>query len=76
VGFFLLFVFLFVFVGLRFELRALSMQSRHSQKPGTLPLEPQLQSISSGYFEDGGLKNYLPELASNLDPSNLSFPNI
>jgi hypothetical protein len=29
----------------------------------------------SGYFGDGGLKNYLPGLASNHDPHDFSFPS-
>jgi hypothetical protein len=58
-------------MGLMFELRASGLQSR--------PIEPYLQSIYSGYFVDagagGGLSNYLPGLASNHDPSNLSLPS-
>jgi hypothetical protein len=29
----------------------------------------------SGYFRDGGLMNYLPGLALNLDPPDLSLPS-
>jgi hypothetical protein len=29
----------------------------------------------SGYYEDGVLSNYLPELTSNHDLSNLSLPS-
>jgi hypothetical protein len=29
----------------------------------------------SGYFRDGGLAKYLPGLALNLHPSDLSFPS-
>jgi hypothetical protein len=29
--------------------------------------------FSSGYFGDGGLVNYLPKLALNLDPPDLSL---
>jgi hypothetical protein len=35
-----------------------------------------LQSRHSGYFGDRGLVNYLPRLASNSDPPNLSLPSI
>jgi hypothetical protein len=38
-------------------------------------LEPYLQFICSGYFwKWGGLVNYLPGQASNLDPPELSLP--
>jgi hypothetical protein len=42
---------------------------------GTLLLEPHLQSIFLWLFWRYGLKNYLPGLASNLHPPNLSFPS-
>jgi hypothetical protein len=32
-------------------------------------------SFYSGYFGDEGLKNYLPGLASNFDPPDLSLPS-
>jgi hypothetical protein len=57
---FYLFIFL---VGLEFELRSSRLQCRrlyhlsHTSSP-----------FCSGYFGDGGLSNYLPVLASNLDP--------
>jgi hypothetical protein len=47
----------------------------HTYKAGTLPLEPYPSLFHSGYFGDGGLMNYLPGLASNHDPPNLSLPN-
>jgi hypothetical protein len=31
--------------------------------------------LSSGYFGDGVLENYLPGLASNQDPPDLSLPH-
>jgi hypothetical protein len=44
-------------------------------KAVTLLLEPHLQSIFGwSYFGDGGLINYLPRLALNLDPPDLSLP--
>jgi hypothetical protein len=52
-------------VGLGFELRALCLQSRsHTSRP-----------FCSGCFGDGISRDYLPGLASNLDPPNLSLPN-
>jgi hypothetical protein len=44
-------------VGLRFELRALHLQSRHST---TSVIQSCLQSILLWLYEDGGLTNYLP----------------
>jgi hypothetical protein len=34
-----------------------------------------LQSICSGYFVDGGLKNYLPKLLYHQDPPDLILPS-
>jgi hypothetical protein len=66
-GFFL-FVGLSLFlVGLRFELRALHLQNR--------PLEPHLQSILLWLFWRWDLVNYLPWLALNCNPPNLSLPS-
>jgi hypothetical protein len=39
------------------------------------PLEPQLQSILLWLLWRWGLMNYLPELASNLNPPDLSLPS-
>jgi hypothetical protein len=44
-----------------------------SYKGSTLPFDPRLQSICSGYFWKWGLVNYVPGLASNSDPPNLSL---
>jgi hypothetical protein len=49
-------------MGLEFELRA-----------KILPLEPHLQSISLGYFGDGGLVNYLPRGTEILLISDSQF---
>jgi hypothetical protein len=46
----------------------------HTCKTATLPLEPHLQSIFSGYFGRWNLMKYLPRLALNLDPPNFSPP--
>jgi hypothetical protein len=43
-------------------------------KPGTLPLEPHLQSILLWLVWRHGLVNYLPELVSNYDSPDLSLP--
>jgi hypothetical protein len=45
-------------------------------KAGALPLEPHLQSILFCLFwRWGGLSNYFPGRALNLDPPDLSLPN-
>jgi hypothetical protein len=44
-------------------------------KVGTLPLEPQLQSILLCLFWRWGLSNYLPGVAMNCDSPDLSLPN-
>jgi hypothetical protein len=41
---------------------------------GTLPFEPYLY-LSMVIFRDGSLANYLPWLAYNLDPPDLSLPS-
>jgi hypothetical protein len=62
-------LYLFIFVGLEFELRASCLQSRHPITRVTPPAH-----FCSGYFGDGGagLKNYLPGVASNHNPLDLS----
>jgi hypothetical protein len=45
----------------------------HANKAGAVPLKPNLQSICSGYFEDGVHVNYLPELTSNHNPPDLNL---
>jgi hypothetical protein len=54
-------------VTLGFELRALHLQSRHSDLSHTSSL------FCSGRFGDGDLMNYLSGLALNLYPSNVSY---
>jgi hypothetical protein len=49
--------YLFILVGLGFELRASHHCLNHTSSP-----------FCSGYFGDGGLVNYLPGLTSNHDP--------
>jgi hypothetical protein len=44
-------------------------------KAGALLLEPCLQSILLWLFQRWGLQNYLPRLASNFDPPDLSLPS-
>jgi hypothetical protein len=44
----------------------------HTCKAGTLPLEPHLQSMLLWLFWRQGLMNYLPGLAWNHDPPNLT----
>jgi hypothetical protein len=55
-------------LGLGFELRALC-------KAGTLQLEPHLQPILLWLFWRWDFVNYLPGLASNHDPLDLSLLN-
>jgi hypothetical protein len=38
-------------------------------------LGPMSSPFCSGYFGDRGLTNFLPRLALNHDPPNLSLPN-
>jgi hypothetical protein len=45
------------------------MQSRHSTTWAVLPVH-----FGDGYFGEEGLENYLPGLALNHDPPDLSFP--
>jgi hypothetical protein len=47
----------------------------HAYKAGTLLLEPHFQSILLWLFWRWGLVNYLPRLASNLDPPDLNLPS-
>jgi hypothetical protein len=51
-------------MGLGFEFRTSHLQSRHSTASAILLV----------YFGDRVLVNYLPVLALNLDPSDLSLP--
>jgi hypothetical protein len=68
--FFFFFVFL-SFVGVGFELRALHLQSRCSTTYHTS------SPFFSAYFGDGGrgLRLYLPGLALNCNPPDLSLPS-
>jgi hypothetical protein len=72
--FFVVVVLFFVLVGLGFELRASHLQSRFSYF-----LNHTFSPFCSGYFLEmgggSGLKNYLPRLALNCDPPNLSLPS-
>jgi hypothetical protein len=54
-----------------FELRAL-----HLAKQALYLLSHASSSFCSGYFGDGGLANYVPGLAFNCNPPDLSFPSI
>jgi hypothetical protein len=45
----------------------------HTCKTGAPSYQPHFQSICSGDFGDGSLKNCFPRLALNCDPPNLSF---
>jgi hypothetical protein len=56
--------FFFFLVGLEIELRALAKQVLYSLSP-----------FCSAYIGDGDLMNYLPRLASNLNPLNVSLPS-
>jgi hypothetical protein len=60
----------FVLMSLGFELRALDLQGRRSHC-----LSHSSSPFYSGHFEDGGSLKYLPRLASNLNPPNVSFPS-
>jgi hypothetical protein len=64
-------IFFFFLVGLVFELRAL-----HLAKQALYLLSHASSSFCSGYFGDGGLANYVPGLAFNCNPPDLSFPSI
>jgi hypothetical protein len=59
---------LFILVGLGFELRALSLQSRHSTAWAT-----PLVHFALLILEMRGLVNYFPRLASTLHPPDLSL---
>jgi hypothetical protein len=59
---------LLFFVGLGFELKSSHLQGRLSTICHTS------SAFWLGYFGDGGLLNYLPKLASNDSPPNLSLP--
>jgi hypothetical protein len=60
---------LFFLVGLGFELRALHLQSRCFVTSATPPVYFALAILEMG------VSNYLPKLASNLDPPHLSLPS-
>jgi hypothetical protein len=60
----------FFLMGLGLELRASCLQSRHSTTWNTPPTHFVLVIL-----EGEGLSNYLPGLALNHNPLNLSFPN-
>jgi hypothetical protein len=47
----------------------------HTCKASALSLEPHLQSILLWLFWTWGLENYLPRLASNHDPTDISLPS-
>jgi hypothetical protein len=57
---------------LEFKLRACKAGAH---KAGALPLELHLQFILLWLFWRWGLVNFLPRLALNQDPANLSLPN-
>jgi hypothetical protein len=61
-------------VGLGFELRA-SCFKAGTHKAVTLPLEPHLQFILLWLLWRWGLTHYLPALALNHNPPNLSLPS-
>jgi hypothetical protein len=65
-----IYIFCFVLVGLGFELRASILQSRHSTAQAMPPVH-----FALVIFGDGDLSNYLPRLASNCDPPDLSLPS-
>jgi hypothetical protein len=65
-----LFVILGFFGGWGFEFRVSHLQSRCSNC-----LNHTSSPFCSGYFGDGGLKNYLPRLASNHNLPDLSLPS-
>jgi hypothetical protein len=63
--------FFFFLVGLQFEFR-----DSHLAKQALYRLSCTSSPFCSGYFGGGGcLLNYLPGLASNLDPPNLNLPS-
>jgi hypothetical protein len=47
----------------------------HTCKASTLLLQPPSRSFGCGCTGDGDLSSYLPVLASNLNPPNLSLPS-
>jgi hypothetical protein len=47
----------------------------HICKASILLLEPHLQSVLLWLFRRWGLSNYLPRLALNCNPPDLSLPN-
>jgi hypothetical protein len=65
------YLFIYFVVGLRFELGALHLQSKHSIAWVIPPVY-----FALVIFWRWSLLNYLPQLASNHDPPDLSFPSI
>jgi hypothetical protein len=60
----------FFTVGLVFELRAFTLA-----KQALYHLSHTSSPFCSGYFGDGDIANYLPRLASKLNPSDFSLAN-
>jgi hypothetical protein len=65
-----------VFVGLGFEIWALHLQKWVFAKQMLYPLNQNGLPVHFALVIFGdGVFNYLPRLASNYDPTNLSFPS-
>jgi hypothetical protein len=67
----LMFSFVFIFWGWDWGLSS----GLHVCRAGAPLLEPCLSPFCSGYLGDGGLKKYLPTLASNLNLPSLNHPS-
>jgi hypothetical protein len=70
-GIYFIFLFCFCLVGLEFELRTWSLQT----KQVLYHLRHTFSQLFSNYFWRSGLANYFPRLASNCNPPNLRFPS-